>query len=300
MRQFLLGKSVAYASGTDLSEVADGAVGVFYNNNGVLTATSTGTEVTGEAMLVLGREAENGGPIVLPIYKNDFSVVKSVYNAATTYTTSFTIPAGSKVGDYTLIVAIKGKKFNERNKWTAMVHNVDTSTTAAALAQKLADAINANPGSGVTATVSTATLTITALTAGVDYEVIPADELMGLQATTTTHGEPALNDAAYISDLAAKAAADAGFEYTYRDAVVDLYPNYPLNPLASANGTDTGFTVFTIRFAEPRKVATTDEVVSQVVQVALPTGAAAIETLETVFNALAGITTAAAADNLEE
>ena len=295
MRQFILGKNVAYASGSDLLKVADGAVGVFYNKDGLLTATTTGADITNEAMLVLGREAENGGPVVLPIYKNDFSVVRSNYKAATTYTTKFTIPAGAKVGDYTLIIAIKGKKFNERNKWTAMVHNVDTSTTAAAMAQKLADAINANPGAGVKATVSTSTLTITALTAGIDYEVVPADELIGLKASSTTQGEPAINDAAYISDLAAKAAADAGFSYTYRDAGVDLYPNYPLNPLAGANGNDTGYTVFTIRYAEPRKVKTTDEVVSQVIQVALPTGAASIATLEKVFNAIAGNTTEAAA-----
>ncbi len=299
MRQFILSKNVAYASGADLSKVADGAVGVFYNNDGVLTATETGAEITNEAMLVLGRKAENGGPVVLPIYKNDFSVVKSEYKAATIYTTKFTIPAGTKVGDYTLIVAVKGKKFNERNKWTAMVHNVDTSTTATVLAQKLADGINANIGAGVKAEVSGSTLTITALTAGVDYEVIPADELVGIKATSITHGEPAINDAAYISDLAAKAAADAGFSYTYRDAVVDLYPNYPLNPLANANGNDTGFTVFTIRFAEPRKVKTTDEVISQVVQVALPTGASSIATLESVFNAIAGITTGAAAVSKE-
>ena len=300
MRQFLLAKSVAYASGTDLSKVADGAVGVFYNNNGVLTATSTGAEVTGEAMLVLGRKAENGGPIVLPIYKNDFSVVKSVYAAATTFEVKFTIPAAKTVGDYTLIVAAKGKKFNERNKWTAMVHITDTTTSADVLAKKLADAINANNGQNVTATAAAAVLTIKGNKAGVDFEVVPADLLMGLAATSKKAGEPALNDALYIADLAAKAAADAGFEYTYRDAVVDLYPNYPLNPLAGAASEDKGYTVFTIRFAEPRKVATTDEVVSQVVQVALPTGAAAIETLETVFGALAGNTTAAAAANLED
>ena len=180
MRQFLLAKSVAYASGTDLSKVADGAVGVFYNNNGVLTATSTGAEVTSEAMLVLGRKAENGGPVVLPIYKNDFSVVKSVYAAATTFEVKFTIPAAKTVGDYTLIVAAKGKKFNERNKWTAMVHITDTTTSADVLAKKLADAINANNGQNVTATAEAAVLTIKGNKAGVDFEVVPADLLMVL------------------------------------------------------------------------------------------------------------------------
>ena len=293
MRQFLLGKNVAYTNATDLMAVADGALGVFYNKNGVPTVTATGAEITNEAMLVLGRTAPKGGPVVLPIYKNAFSVVKSVYSAATTFEVKYTIPAAKVVGDYTLIIAAKGKKFNERNKWTAMVHNIDTTTTAAVLAQKLADAINKN-GANVTASVSSTTLTIKANAAGEDFEVIPADNLIGLASTSKTEGMPALNDALYVADLAAKAAADAGFEYTYRDAVVDLYPNYPLDPLANTPATDAGFTVLTIRFAEPRRVATTDEVVSQVVQIALPTGAAAIGTLETVFNAMAGVATAAA------
>ena len=89
--------------------------------------------------------------------------------------------------------------------------------------------------------------------------------------------------------MAEKAAADAGFEYTYRDAYYYLYPDYPLNPLKSADAKDTGFTIFTLRFAEPRDVKTRDEVVNQIIQVAYPTDAAAITTFETVCNALAGI-----------
>ena len=292
MRQFILGKNVAYASGTDLLKVAEGAVGVFYNKDGVLTATSTGAEIVDAAMLVLGRKTENGGPVVLPIYKNDFSVVKSVYATAKNFEVKYTIPAPKTIGDYTLIVAAKGKKFNERNKWTAMVHIVDTTISANVLAEKLAKAINDNNGGNVRASVASAVLTITGNVAGQDFEVIPADNLFGLAPTSKTIGTPAINDAAYISDLADKAAADAGFAYTYRDAVADLYPNHPLNPLAGGNSTDVGYTVFTIRFAEPRKVKTTDEVVSQVVQVALPTGAASIATLEKVFNAMAGVAAA--------
>ena len=46
MRQFLLGGNVAYASGADLSAVAEGAIGIFYNKDGVLTAATTGKEFT--------------------------------------------------------------------------------------------------------------------------------------------------------------------------------------------------------------------------------------------------------------
>ena len=292
MRQFLLGKNVAYATGADLSAVADGAIGFFYNKDGVLTVTNTGTEITKEAMLVLGRPNDKGGPIVLPIFKNNFSYAKGVYSAATTFKAEVTISAPTKIGDYSLIVALRGVKFNERNKWTAMVFVKDVTMTANDLASKLADAINANTiGSGVSAQASAAKITITASKAGVDYEVLGADELFGITVNKTVSGIPAYGDANYIQDLAEKAAADAGFEYTYRDAYYYLYPDYPLNPLKQPNAADAGYTIFTLRFAEPRDVKTRDEVVNQIIQVAFPTGAAGIATFETVCKALAGIAT---------
>lgn len=288
MRQFILAGAGAYATGANLNAVAAGAVGVFYNKDGVLTASTKGTEFTKEAMLVLGRSANNGGPIVLPIFKNNFSYVKGEYSAATKFVAETTISAPTQVGDYSLIVALKGVKFNERNKWTAMVHIKDTTTTAAELAKKLADAINNNVGSGVTAAAETTKITITADTAGVDYAVIGADLLFGQTVTVTTQGIPAYGDSKYVSDLADKAAADAGFEYTYSDAYYYLYPNYPLNPLKANDATDTGFTIFTLRFAEPRDVKTRDEVVNQIIQVAFPTGATGIAAFETVCKGLAG------------
>lgn len=288
MRQFILAGNVAYASGNNISQVADGAVGVFYNKNGVPTASATGKEFTKEAMLVLGRSADKGGPIVIPIYNNKFSYVKSTYEASTTFSANVTVSAPVNTGDYSLIVVLKGVKFNERNKWTAMVHVSDTSLTAEVLAEKLAAQINNNSdGSGVTASASSGVVTITANKAGVDYEVLGADELFGIEVTVSANGIPARGDAKYVQDLAEKAAADSGFEYTYRDAYYYLYPEYPLNPLKSADATDEGFTIFTLQFAEPRDVKTRDEVVNQIVQVAFPTGAAGIATFETVCKGLA-------------
>ena len=288
MRQFILAGNVAYASGNNISQVADGAVGVFYNKDGVPTASTTGKEFTKEAMLVLGRSADKGGPIVIPIYNNKFSYVKSTYEASTTFSANVTVSAPVNTGDYSLIVILKGVKFNERNKWTAMVHVSDTSLTAEVLAEKLAAQINNNSdGSGVTASASSGVVTITANKAGVDYEVLGADELFGIEVTVSANGIPARGDAKYVQDLAEKAAADSGFEYTYRDAYYYLYPEYPLNPLKSADATDEGFTIFTLQFAEPRDVKTRDEVVNQIVQVAFPTGAAGIATFETVCKGLA-------------
>ena len=65
-----------------------------------------------------------------------------------------------------------------------------------------------------------------------------------------------------------------------------MYPGYPLNPLAGDPSSDPGYVVYTIRFAEPRKTKTTDEVVNQIVQIAMPKTATAITDIEAV---LAGI-----------
>lgn len=290
MRQFLLAGNVAYSTAADLNAVAAGAIGVFYNDNGQLKVTATGQEVKREAMLVLGRAADKGGPVVLPIFKNNFSYVKGDYVAATKFSAEMDIAAPTLIGDYTIIIAKKGVKFNERNKWSATVHVRDiANTTSDKLSQALVDAINANSeGSGVTAVAETNKLTINAINAGDDYEILGADLYFGVTIRVKTQGAPAYGDAAYVTDLANKAAADAGFEYTYRDDVDYLYPNYPLNPLKQADAADTGFTIFTIRFAEPRDVKTRDEVVNQIIQVAFPTGAAPISTFETVLKALAG------------
>lgn len=292
MRQFLLGAKVAYAAGTDLSAVAEGAIGVYYHNNGAIALSANGTEFKENGMLVLGRPAEKGGPVVLPIHANNFSFVKGVYQAATKFSANVTLTAPTKVGDYSIIVVKKGVKFNERNKWTASYHVKDTSITADKLAEVITKAINNNSeNSGVTATAAAAKITINAAKAGVDYEILGADNLFGTTVAVTTKGQVAYGDAEYVKDLANKAAADAGFEYTYQDDASYLYPNYPLNPLAQANVADAGFTIFTLCFAEPRKVATHEDVVNQIIQVAFPTGAAAIATFETVCKGLSGIKT---------
>lgn len=289
MRQFILGAKVAYATGTDLSKVPDGAVGFFYNKDGVPTVTATGKEITSEAMIVLGRSAEKGGPVVLPFFKNNFSYVKGDYTAATKFSATFTINTPKKAGDYSIIIVRKGTKFNERNKWTVTVRinsgmNDDSQLAADFIAQINKIAI----ASGITATQSSrADVTVTAEEAGVDYEIIAADEL-SFTISKKTQGIPAYGDAKYVQDLAEKAAADAGFEYTYSEDCHYLYPNYPLNPLKQSDAADTGFTIFTLRFAEPRDVKTRDEVVNQIIQVAFPTATPAIATFETVCKALAG------------
>lgn len=298
MRQFILGKNVAYPTDADITAWEDGAVGFTVNQNGVLTVSTNGSGIKDKANIVVGRPNSKGGPIVIPFYKNNFSFVKGEYQAGSTFSATVTIPAITSIGDYTLIVAKKGVQFNYRNKWTAETHVHDVSKVdASKVAAKLVEAINNNSeSSGVTAKVggdNNDQVIVTAIESGVDYTLVGAEQLFGIEVTDVTAGSPAYGDAKYVQDLAEKAAADAGFEYTYRDAYTYLYPDYPLNPLKADDAADTGFTIFTIKFAEPRETKTFDTAVNQIVQIAYPTGAAAIATMETVLNGIAGITAAA-------
>ena len=289
MRQFLLGKNVAYpTAATDYTKLTAGQFGIFVIENGVSTLDVDGTKVKSMANLVLGRTAENGGPVVIPINKRGFHYSKGVYQASTKFKATVTIPDASNVGTYSLIIVKKGKQFNDRHKFTADVYINDIDMTGAEIAAKLVKAINDNSSSSeVTATAAGATITIDAVNKGEDYNIVPADELMGLPVTITSKGMPAYGDAVYVTDLACKAAADAGFEYTFEEDI-KMYPNYPLNPLEQTQAADTGFTIYTLVFYEGREVKTLDEVTRQIVQIAVPTGAACIAKLDTIFSAIAG------------
>lgn len=286
MRQLLFVKSLV--TGGAVSEVTDeGAFGVAYiDDDGAMYFTDSlfpnlesadGNpyfDQNGKNHLnfVLVRSAANGGNVVLPFYPNHYDCVKGEYQAATTFEATLTVPEpDSEYYDYTIIAVKKGKKFNERNKWTASVR-VKSSDTATTIADKLAKYFNDNKdGLGLTVVNNDGTLTFTAVKAGEDFELVPADDLMGVEVTYTTRGKEAFGDAKYIKDLADKAAADVGYEYTYDDDLDALYPKYHFNPLAQPDDEeDSGFNIYTLRFAEPRMVKTRDEIVHQIIQIVAP------------------------------
>lgn len=283
MRQFLLGKSVAYP--TALTSLAVGQIAFVALVSGVETLDSDGTKIKNKGYIYLGKSDAKGGKLVVPIYKNNFSYSKMVYAASTQYTGNFTIADVVAGSDYTVVVVKKGVGFNERNKWTATVR-AKAADTVDTIAAALASQITANVGAGVTAAASAGKVTVTAKEKGVDYELTLGDDLFGT-AVTQTHATAAVADAKYITDLAIKAAADAGIEYTYQDAGELIYPDFPLNPLAQDDSADTGFTVYTIRFAEPREMKTVDQSINQIVQIVVPTGTDAIATIDKILAALA-------------
>ena len=289
MRNFILAANAAYPAAVPLTTA--GQVSISYLANGVETLvkdTVTAAGLKNRGMITWKNPNSELGQVVFPFYKKDLSYSVSTYAAATTFSATFTIASVEASSDYTVIIVKNGVNFNERNKWTSTIH-AGKNDTVKNIADKIAAHINANTvGSGVSAVSDNTTagkITITAKTAGQPYTIVLADELQGLAVTTTAAGLPAINNAAAIKEMANKAAADAGFEYTY-DEFAGLYPAYLLNPLAQPDKADTGFTVYTIRFAEPRDMKTRDEVVHQIIQIAYPTGSAAIGTLKTVLNAL--------------
>lgn len=287
MRTFLLGSKSDL--GDDLTALTVGQLAFSALVNGQHTVDSDGTKIKDKGYIFLGKEDAKGGDVIVPIYKNKFSFTKMVYQAAGAYTGDFTIPAPTVGDDLTVVVVKKGVQFNERNKWTATMR-VKDGQDASACAKELAEQLNNNPASGVKAVAAAAKITITAVNKGEDYKIALGDDLFGVAVTETPAVTP-LADANYIKDLAMKASADAGIEYTYQDPANLIYPGYPLNPLAQPDSVDAGYTVFTLKFAEPREMKTVDQSINQIVQIALPTGAAAIAKVETILKAIAKVET---------
>ena len=285
MRTFLLGSKSDL--GDDLTALTAGQLAFSALVNGQHTVDSDGTKIKDKGYIFLGKEDAKGGDVIVPIYKNKFSFTKMVYQAAGAYTGNFTIPAPTVGDDLTVVVVKKGVQFNERNKWTATMR-VKDGQNASACAKELAEQLNNNPASGVKAVAEAAKITITAVNKGENYKIALGDDLFGVAVTETPAVTP-LADANYIKDLAMKAAADAGIEYTYQDPANLIYPGYPLNPLAQPDSVDAGYTVFTLKFAEPREMKTVDQSINQIVQIALPTGAAAIAKVETILKAIAKV-----------
>ena len=286
MRNFLIANSYTAAK---IDALTKGQLCMYDLSSGKPDQTKVPVKA---GLMVVGNTEGNR---VLPIYNNKLSYVVSSYKAPATFSQTVTV-VSQGVGDYTLIVAKKGVGFNERNKWTSTVHVFSEDETVAAIADKLAKSINNNSvSSGVKATVSGAAITITAIKAGVDYALIPADYLTASTLGAATAGNCGQNTAEHIKDLHAKAAADMGFNDTQQFTEL-LYKGYEIDPLAGSPATDYGFDVVTVKFAEPRETRTVDQDINQIIQIAFrrtSTGAnAGVATLTGKLDEMMGKTAA--------
>lgn len=269
MRQFILAKSAQLTTAL-IDALQDGYVGVYDLSTGkpvqlTYSSPTVTNSINGIGCLAVGTAS---GTITIPVHANKFSFVEGVYVAGATFSQKITIVKQGTIGDYTVIVAKKGQPCNERYKWTASYHVVDPNMTADDIATGLTKEINSScAGAGVTATVATNVITVTAIESGVDYNLVLADNAKLSTFSALTSGRKAIFDAKAVKDMYMQAAADAGIEYTYQDGTSLIYPNYPLRQSVPMSA---GYKVITLKFAEPRAVGTTDEVINQVVQIAFP------------------------------
>lgn len=283
MKQLLVVPTDAYAasaSWTDLSSLTSG-IAVFDLASG--TTLGKTAKATKDFAIGLGR-GTGKMPYLFPEVNIDtLEVTKATNTAGATFTAKMTVPTTVAGKHYTILVVKKGTVFNERSNWTFTT--VAKGTTAADVAKDLTAQINANKtNSGVGASYTGGAITITATSAGSDYTVKGADELISVTPTDVTAGKEALLDAAYIKDLASRCAAGKGFNYLAEDGK-EIYPGYPENV---PSGT---YVLYTLRFAVPRKSAKQrDEVVYQTVHIAVNTATSstkATEYLDVIF----GLTT---------
>ena len=278
MKQLLISQKKAYATSTakstDLTTVPEGTVAMFDLATGALLTNAA--KATGNFSIVVGRAAGKM-PLMFPeVNLKTLEVTKATYAAASTFTAKITVPTPTVGEHYTVIITKKGTVFNERSNWsfTAMAKD----TTAANVAKQIAAQINANKYQlGVKAEYTGGAITITAVEAGKDYEVLGADALLGVAPTEVTNGKKAVCDKAYIQDLASRCAAGKGFNYAADDGK-ELYPGYP------EIVDESQYVLYTLRFAVPRVAAKQrDEVVYQLVHLAVPVGSASIATLDVIL-----------------
>ena len=278
MKQLLISQKKAYATSTakstDLTTVPEGTVAMFDLKTGNLLTKAA--KATGDFSIVVGRAAGKM-PLMFPeVNLKTLEVTKATYAAATTFTAKITVPTPTVGEHYTVIVTKKGTVFNERSNWsfTAMAKD----TTAANVAKQLTAQINANKYQlGVKAEYTGGAITITAVEAGKDYEVVGADGLMGVALTDVTHGKKAVCDKAYIQDLASRCAAGKGFNYVADDGK-DIYPGYP------EVVDESQYVLYTLRFAVSRAAAKQrDEVVYQIVHLAVPVGSASLTDIDVIL-----------------
>lgn len=288
MRQLLFAYgTTAPTASTTIENLGDGNVGFFYLNEGANKASVSGSDIKGYGSIVMGRTSENGGPVVLPFYNKNFRYSKQTYKAATKFAATFTISDLTILADHSVIFVKKGVQFNERSNYTASSYVKNSSKTASDVAKEIVDYVNNNTSTlGLTATNSEASITVEAVKAGVDYEIIPADALYGTDVTYTTRGIEGIADEKAVKKFADMAAADAGYEYTYREDAALLYSNYPFNPLATPDKEDKGFIIYTLYFAVPRDIKTVDELVNQCVQIILPNESTLMSYLDTVLEGI--------------
>lgn len=291
MERLLFAGNVALATtpatlaAVNATGIAEGAVAL-YDHEGAIISKALTKNIPMFTLFVGGGAFANKSKyanIVSNIDTRRFSYVKSVYTAGTKFSAEVTVPTPVVGKDYTLTMAKAHTVLNERYKWSAS-ERAREGDTAAIIAKKLGNQLKSlGKNEGFTATVSVAKITVT----GIDYEawnLIAGDSMFGATITTTKAMKP-INDDAALKELQIRCIGAEGINSTSNDA----RKLYTLPEFSNADG----WTVFTLTFYPHRDLRSgSTENVKTIIHLAIPTGAAQIATLETIF---ASVNTPAAA-----
>lgn len=256
MRQFILAKQ--FVDNIDVADAAVGDLGLVYITGPVtdISTSSRGQDKHANFVLIT-----KDGPILFPLYPKNLTGSVMRYAEGNAFTATFEIGEINPYLDYVVTFVKKGKQFNERNKWSAVIHS-KASDTPETIAKAIVDFVNNNPLLGLIAENEEAVVTVTGKSIGEDYTITFGDELYGTQIYELTQAEPAQGNAAHVRDLFEKCAADRGFTYTGED--LELYPGYKVNI------EEREYMIMTLRFTEPRVMGTREEEVYQIIQIAIP------------------------------
>lgn len=291
MERLLFAGNVALATtpatlaAVNAAGITEGAVAL-YDHEGKVISGALNKAIPMFTLFVGGGAFANKSKysnIVSDIDTRRFSYVKSVYAAGTKFSAEITVPTPVVGKDYTLTMAKAHTVLNERYKWSAS-ERARERDTAPIIAKKLSTQLNSlGKNEGFTATVSAAKITVT----GIDYEawnLIAGDSLFGVTITTTKAMKP-INDDAALKELQIRCIGAEGINSTSNDA----RKLYTLPEFSNAGG----WTVFTLTFYPHRDLRSgSTENVKTIIHLAIPTRAAQITTLETIF---ASVNTPAAA-----
>lgn len=291
MERLLFADNVALATtpatlaAVNATGITEGAVAL-YDHEGAIISKALTKNIPMFTLFIGGGAFANKSKyanIVSNIDTRRFSYVKSVYTAGTKFSAEVTVPTPVVGKDYTLTMAKAHTVLNERYKWSAS-ERAREGDTAAIIAKKLGDQLKSlGKNEGFTATVAAAKITVT----GIDYEawnLIAGDSLFGATITTTKAMKP-INDDAALKELQIRCIGAEGINSTSNDA----RKLYTLPEFSNAGG----WTVFTLTFYPHRDLRSgSTENVKTIIHLAIPTGAAQIDTLETIF---ASVNTPAAA-----
>lgn len=291
MERLLFAGNVALATtpatlaAVNATGIAEGAVAL-YDHEGAIISKALTKNIPMFTLFVGGGAFANKSKytnIVSDIDTRRFSYVKSVYAAGTKFSAEVTVPTPVVGKDYTLTMAKAHTVLNERYKWSAS-ERAREGDTAAIIAKKLSTQLNSlGKNEGFTASVAAAKITVT----GTDYEawnLIAGDSMFGATITTTKAMKP-INDDAALKELQIRCIGAEGINSTSNDA----RKLYTLPEFSNADG----WTVYTLTFYPHRDLRSgSTENVKTIIHLAIPTGAAQIATLETIF---ASVNTPAAA-----